>query len=203
MMDAGKSGPAKVAGKPTNKAERSATEPVEPRARAEGNAGQQSTRQALHQPIADHGKWLGQVVKGYFNYHAVPTNSQALAIFRFFVTELWRRTVRRRSQKDAMTWERITRLGNDWLPKPRVLHPWPHQRFAVNYPRQEPYASIGLVRICAGRAQQWASLPRSVTAFPFGRLQSERLSCQSVFEFEFCSPCRSRMIVGIQPAEAI
>ena len=41
-----KSGPAIVAGKPTNKAERSAAEPVEPRAGAEGNAGQQSTLRA-------------------------------------------------------------------------------------------------------------------------------------------------------------
>ena len=41
-----KSDSAIVAGKPTNKAERSAAEPVEPRAEAEGNAGQQSTRRA-------------------------------------------------------------------------------------------------------------------------------------------------------------
>ena len=41
-----KSDSATVAGKPTNKAERSAAEPAEPRAEAEGNAGQQSTRRA-------------------------------------------------------------------------------------------------------------------------------------------------------------
>jgi len=41
-----KSDPAIVATKPTNKAEQSAAEPVEPRAGAEGNAGQQSTRRA-------------------------------------------------------------------------------------------------------------------------------------------------------------
>src|SRR3954471_16460856 len=35
-----------VAGKPTNKAERSAAEPVEPRTGTKGNAGQQSTRRA-------------------------------------------------------------------------------------------------------------------------------------------------------------
>ena len=35
-----------VAGKPTNKAERSAAEPVEPRAGTKGNADQQSTRRA-------------------------------------------------------------------------------------------------------------------------------------------------------------
>jgi hypothetical protein len=39
-----KSDSAIVAGKPTNKAERSATELVEPRAETKGNAGQQSTR---------------------------------------------------------------------------------------------------------------------------------------------------------------
>src|ERR1700688_1867059 len=41
-----KSDPAIVAGKPTNKAERSAAEPVEPRAGAKGNAGQQRMRRA-------------------------------------------------------------------------------------------------------------------------------------------------------------
>jgi len=39
-----KSDPAIVAVKPTNKAERSAAELVEPRAGTKGNAGQQSTR---------------------------------------------------------------------------------------------------------------------------------------------------------------
>ena len=38
---------------------------------------------------------------------------------------------------DGMTWERITRLANDWLPKPRILHPWPQARFAVTHPRWE------------------------------------------------------------------
>ncbi|MGF6227578.1 RNA-directed DNA polymerase [Inquilinus ginsengisoli] len=105
------------------------------RMRAKLQAIKQELRQRMHQPIPDQGRWLGQVVKGYFNYHAVPTNSQALVTFRFFVTELWRRTLRRRSQKDSMTWTRMTRLANDWLPKPRVLHPWPQLRFAVKHPR--------------------------------------------------------------------
>jgi len=39
-----KSDPVIVAGKPTNKAERSAAEPVERRAGTEGNVGQSSTR---------------------------------------------------------------------------------------------------------------------------------------------------------------
>jgi hypothetical protein len=41
-----KSDSAIVAGKPTNKVEQSAAEPAEPRAEAEGNAGQQTTCRA-------------------------------------------------------------------------------------------------------------------------------------------------------------
>ena len=83
--------------------------------RAKLQAIKQELRRRIHQPIPVQGKWLRQVVTGYFNYHAVPTNSLALDAFRFFVTEIWQRTLRRRSQKDGMTWERITRLANDWL----------------------------------------------------------------------------------------
>jgi hypothetical protein len=64
--------------------------------------------------------------------------------------ELRRRTLRRRSQKDRFSWDRITRLVDDWLPKPRVLHPWPSVRFAVRHPRWEPYAGKPHVRFCAG-----------------------------------------------------
>ena len=107
-----------------------------------------------HQPIPKQGKWLAQVVGGYFNYHAVPTNGPMLASFRFLVTELWQRTLRRRSQTDHTSWQRITWLADRWLPPPRILHPWPELRFAVTHPRWEPYARIGHVRFCAGGAQQ-------------------------------------------------
>ena len=52
-------------------------------------------RRSMHQPIPEQGKWLGRVVRGYFNYHAVPTNARALDVFRRHVTDLWRRTLRR------------------------------------------------------------------------------------------------------------
>ena len=123
------------------------------RMRAKLRAIKQELRRRMHQPIPMQGKWLGRVVSGYFNYHAVPTNSRALHAFRHAVAEYWHRSLRRRSQKDGMTWERFTRLANDWLPKPRILHPWPERRFAVRYPRWEPYARIGPVRLCAGGAQ--------------------------------------------------
>ena len=92
-------------------------------------------RRRMHQPIPDQGNWLKQVVTGHFAYYAVPTNSRALSAFRHFVTDLWRHSLRRRSQKDGFTWKRMAKLADDWLPKPRVLHPWPDARFAVKHPR--------------------------------------------------------------------
>jgi hypothetical protein len=37
-------------------------------------------RRRMHEPIPEQGKWLRQVVAGFFNYHAVPTNSDALVV---------------------------------------------------------------------------------------------------------------------------
>src|SRR5436309_785312 len=123
------------------------------RMRAKLKEIKQEMRRRMHQPIPNQGKWLGRVVRGYFNYHAVPTNGQALNVFRHHVTDLWRRTLRRRSQKDRMTWERMTQLVDAWLPKPIILHPWPSDRFAVTHPRWEPYAGKPPVRFCAGGAR--------------------------------------------------
>ena len=123
------------------------------RMRAKLKAIKQELKRRMHQPIPVQGKWLGQVVKGWFNYHAVPTNSRALNAFRFHVTEIWRQTLRRRSQKGDITWERIMRLANDWLPHAKILHPWPQQRFAVRHPRWEPYAGKpARTVLCGGRS---------------------------------------------------
>ena len=40
-----------------------------------------------------------------------------------------------RSQKDRMTWNTIKKLADDFVPPARILHPWPHARFAVRHPR--------------------------------------------------------------------
>jgi len=92
-------------------------------------------RRRMHQSIPEQGKWLRQVVTGYFNYHAVPTNRRALVAFRTEITKGWRWILKRRSQKGDLTWDRIKKLADDWLPTPRILHPWPNQRFAVKHPR--------------------------------------------------------------------
>ena len=123
------------------------------RVRARLGAIKEELRRRRHQPIPVQGLWLRRVVTGFFAYHGVPTNGRALAAFRYHVLDLWRRTLRRRSQKDDLTWERMARLADHWLPRPRILHPWPQQRFAARHPRWEPYAGNPHVRFCAGGAQ--------------------------------------------------
>jgi RNA-directed DNA polymerase len=123
------------------------------RMRAKLEQVKEGLRQRMHRTIAEQGRWLGQVVAGYFNYFAVPTNDRAPSAFRYLVLRLWRRTLRRRSQKDNTTWDRTNALAREFLPMPRVLHPWPSDRFAVRHPRWEPYAGKPHVRICAGGAQ--------------------------------------------------
>ena len=104
-------------------------------------------RRRRHQPIPEQGTWLKRVVTGYFAYHAVPTNTRALGSFRYHVARLWHRSLRRRSQRSRVTWDRMDKLAAAWLPKPRLLHPWPQQRFAVKHPRWEPYAGMPHVRM--------------------------------------------------------
>jgi RNA-directed DNA polymerase len=120
------------------------------RMRAKLKEIKQVLRRCMHQPIPAQGRWLRQVVSGYFNYHAVPTNHRALTAFRDAVTKGWLRTLRRRSQRDDFTWKRMKVLADAWLPRPYLLHRWPRQRFAVTHPRWEPYAGKPHVRLCAG-----------------------------------------------------
>jgi len=88
-----------------------------------------------HDPIEQTGKWLRSVVQGYFNYHAVPGNLQSLNVFRFRLTLLWRRALIRRSQRHRLRWVRMRELLDRWIPEPRVLHPYPSERFAAIHPR--------------------------------------------------------------------
>jgi RNA-directed DNA polymerase len=92
-------------------------------------------RRRMQQTIPQQGRWLRQVLTGYYAYHAVPTNFRSLGAFRDHVTRLWARTLRRRSQKHALTWERMGKVADAWLPPPQILHPWPSTRFAVRHPR--------------------------------------------------------------------
>lgn len=88
-----------------------------------------------HEPIRVLGKWLKSVVQGYFNYHAVPGNIFQLGAFRTGVIRLWYRALKRRSQRCKLTWDRFGKLANMWIPRARILHPYPQERFYAIHPR--------------------------------------------------------------------
>jgi len=88
----------------------------------------------MHEPVASVGKWLQKVVAGYYRYHAVPGNLNQLRVFGQRLRRLWYRVLCRRSQK-AVPWDRLIPIFDRWIPEPRVLHPYPTQRFFATHPR--------------------------------------------------------------------
>lgn len=80
-------------------------------------------------PIREQGARLRRIVQGWLNYHAVPTNTTRLREFVRQVERHWMTSLRRRSQRHRLTWQRLSRIAQLWLPRPRVLHPWPSVRF--------------------------------------------------------------------------
>ena len=105
------------------------------RMRAKLRSLRDDLRKRMHLPVDEQAKWLGQVVRGYFAYHAVPSNGRALSSFRYEAVRHWHRALRRRGQRHRITWERTRRIADKWIPAASILHPWPTERFDVRHPR--------------------------------------------------------------------
>ncbi|HUF19513.1 MAG TPA: reverse transcriptase domain-containing protein, partial [Burkholderiales bacterium] len=88
-------------------------------------------RRRMHAPISVQGQWLNAVVSGHFRYYGVPMNTPALHVFRFHAARLWHRALCRRSQRRRVSWARMRRLLQRWLPVARVCHAYPLRRFGV------------------------------------------------------------------------
>jgi group II intron reverse transcriptase/maturase len=85
--------------------------------------------QRRHWPIKAVGKWLGQVARGWMNYHAIPGNWMRMKQFLDEVKKLWLHQLRRRSQRHRWSWTRFVRMFHRYLPEAKVLHPFPSDRF--------------------------------------------------------------------------
>jgi group II intron reverse transcriptase/maturase len=99
----------------------------------------QELRRRMHVPIAKVGEWLRSVLRGYYQYHAVPGNLSILSRFRHQVARLWFRTLSQRSQRRP-TWAQLGPIFDHWLPIPHVVHAYPDARFdarrlAASHPR--------------------------------------------------------------------
>jgi RNA-directed DNA polymerase len=95
---------------------------------------QAELRYRMHEPVASVGDWVQKVVSGYYRYHAVPGNLNQLRVFGQRLRRLWYRILCRRSQK-SVPWDRVLPIFDRWIPEPRVLHPYPTQRFFATHPR--------------------------------------------------------------------
>lgn len=120
------------------------------RLRAKLHEVKDELRQRQHQPVSKQGRFLRDVVRGFFRYHSVPTNFRALRSFRTEIERQWRDMLLTRSQKDRTSWTRVKALSERWLPPAVIQHPWPTVRFERHHLRQEPSAVIPPARICAG-----------------------------------------------------
>ena len=103
------------------------------RHRAKLQAVKQELRRRMHEPLGNTGRWLRHVVRGWMNYHAVPHNYHAVQTFIREVTRYWRHVLRRRSQRSRWTWERMNRVAQRYLPRPRIIHPYPMTRFRARF----------------------------------------------------------------------
>ena len=88
-------------------------------------------RRRRHDRVGETGRWLASVIRGWLGYHAVPDNHIRLDQLVTEVTKLWLHQLRRRSQKGraAWPWSRMQHLVDRYLPQPKILHPYPKDRF--------------------------------------------------------------------------
>jgi group II intron reverse transcriptase/maturase len=85
----------------------------------------------MHDPIQEVGKWLKAVVTGHYRYYGVPGNCDAMGDFRYLISQRWLHSLKRRGQKGLMTWDKMTKLIDRWLPPPQICHKYPNERVGV------------------------------------------------------------------------
>jgi RNA-directed DNA polymerase len=111
---------------------------ISKRMRAKLKEVKDQLKQRRHEPVPEQGRWLGSVVRGHMAYYAVPGNIRAVRAFRTQVTRHWRAALQSRSQRGYLNWHRMNRLATRWLPPPRILHPYPDERFHVRTRGRSP-----------------------------------------------------------------
>lgn len=100
------------------------------RMRSKIKAIRQKLKWERHKPLDEQGRMLRQIVTGHNQYFGVPNNWHAISRFAWEIGKAWYAALRRRSQKARkLTWKTMQKLITKWIPKPRITHPWPTDRF--------------------------------------------------------------------------
>jgi len=61
----------------------------------------QTLRERMHEKVPRVGKWLGRILEGYYQYHAVPGNLKGLSYFRERVSRYWWASARKAQLTEA------------------------------------------------------------------------------------------------------
>jgi group II intron reverse transcriptase/maturase len=88
-------------------------------------------KKRMHDSIQTTGQWLKAVVTGHYRYYGVPGNYEAMNDFRHLIGQRWKQSLKRRSQKANITWKKMGKLIDRWIPKPQIYHKYPSERFGV------------------------------------------------------------------------
>jgi RNA-directed DNA polymerase len=112
--------------------------PIATRLRKKLQEVKQTLRERMHWPIEKLGAWLKSVVIGHYRYYGVPRHRGRLWVLREGRLRYGCRTLRRRSQRHRLTWQRMYRLATQWLPEPHIMHPYPAQRLRVTTQGRRP-----------------------------------------------------------------
>ena len=102
---------------------------IQSRMRAKLKRVKTELKRRRHLPVPEQGRWLASVVRGHLAYYAVPGNIDAVGTFQRQAGRCWLRALRCRSQRHRLTWQRMSRLIDRWLPPVRIVHPQPSVRF--------------------------------------------------------------------------
>jgi len=88
-----------------------------------------------HRPVPEQYRWLSSVLNGHYRHYGVPSNIRALGQFRHAVRDIWHRSLQRRGQRSRWTNDERTAFDARFpLPRPRIHHPWPDDRFRLRRP---------------------------------------------------------------------
>jgi RNA-directed DNA polymerase len=88
-------------------------------------------KRQMHNSVQETGQWLKSVVTGHYRYYGVPGNCDAMNSFRYRISQRWKYSLERRSQKGIITWEKMNKLIDRWLPRPKIYHKYPSERIGV------------------------------------------------------------------------
>jgi hypothetical protein len=142
-------------------------------------------RRRMHEPVASVGEWLQKVTLGYYQYHAVPGNLDHLRVFMHRLRRLWRLVLIRCSQRRRATWDRLNPILNRWIPVPRVLHPYPIERFVATIQGGSRMRRRARTVLCGGRP---AMVVPTATRIRSGALGGAASGVQSLYEWRVTRP---------------